>query len=440
MPTLADQDLEARVFRKVRARLIPFMFLLYVIAYLDRVNVGFAALQMNRDLHFTPSEFGVGAGIFFIGYMLFEVPSNLLLERFGARVWIARIMIMWGIVSVGMMFVTSVPGFYLLRFLLGLAEAGFFPGMILYLTYWFPAAHRAKAIAQFMTATAIAGVIGGPLSGLLLGLDGVGGLAGWQWLFLVEGLPAVVIGFVVLGYLTDRPEQATWLEADERAWLIARMRDDRAARGEAHPSVWRALASPMVWLFALLYFTIISSFYGVSFWLPQIVKQFSGLSDVAVGFVAAIPYIAAALVMVWVGVHSDRTGERRWHVSIPACVGAIGLLLSAATDTPAIALVTLSIAAAGIWGSLGPFWALPTAMLSGTAAAGGIALINSIGNLGGFVGPQIIGSIVERTGSLSMALVALAASPFVGSILVLLIVPAAPRTPSPAAGAADVQS
>jgi MFS transporter, ACS family, tartrate transporter len=289
MPVSTSPD-ERALFAKVRARLIPFMFLLYVVAYLDRVNVGFAALQMNRDLGFSPHVYGYGAGIFFLGYTLFEVPSNLLLARVGARMWIARIMIVWGIVSAAMMFVSTTPAFYTLRFVLGVAEAGFFPGMILYLTYWFPASERAKVVAQFMTATAMAGVIGGPLSGLLLNLDGVLGLAGWKWLFIVEGIPAVLLGVVVLFYLTDRPEQATWLTDAERALLVRRMDEDRLARGNGdgrHATFGAAFKSPAVWLCISIYFLLTCGMYGISFWLPQILKGLAGWSDLSVGFIAA---------------------------------------------------------------------------------------------------------------------------------------------------------
>jgi ACS family tartrate transporter-like MFS transporter len=413
---------EQAIFSKIRLRLIPFMFLLYVVAYLDRVNVGFAALQMNRDLGFGPQVYGRGAGIFFLGYTLFEVPSNLLMARVGARIWIARIMIVWGLVSAAMMYVDSVPLFYASRFLLGVAEAGFFPGMILYLTYWFPASERAKAVAQFMTGTAIANVIGGPLSGLLLTLDGVQGLAGWQWLFLVEGIPAILLGIFVLYYLTEGPAQAHWLTADERKWLIARMEYDRALHVGGHDSssLKAALTSPRVWFFGLLYFTIVVGFYGITFWLPQILKNLSGLSDIKIGLISAIPYVIAAAVMVLVAASSDRHGERRWHVAIPSFISAVGLLLSAATRDPILSLAALSLAAAGIWGSLGPFWSLPTAFLSGAAAAGGIALINSLGNLGGFLSPMLIGEIRARTDSFALALFVLAAAPLLTGVLVLL--------------------
>lgn len=419
IPTSAN---ERAIFAKVRARLIPFMFLLYVVAYLDRVNVGFAALQMNRDLGFSPHVYGYGAGIFFLGYTLFEVPSNLLLARVGARMWIARIMIVWGIVSASMMFVSTTPAFYTLRFVLGVAEAGFFPGMILYLTFWFPASERAKVVAQFMTATAMAGVIGGPLSGLLLNLDGQLGLAGWKWLFVVEGVPAVLLGIVVLFYLTDRPEQATWLSADERAWLVRRMDEDRRGRADTgHATLGAAFMSPKVWLCIGIYFLLTCGMYGISFWLPQILKGLAGWSDLAIGFIAAIPYMAAAVAMVFVGAHSDRTGERRWHLALPMFAASVGLFLSGLTTQPALAILALSLAAAGIWGGFGPFWALPTSWLAGPAAAGGIALINSLGNLGGFVGPQLIGRLTERTHDFGLALTVLAVCPLLAGLIALSV-------------------
>jgi ACS family tartrate transporter-like MFS transporter len=408
--------------RKVRRRLIPFMFLLYIVSYLDRINVGFAALQMNRDLGFSAAVYGLGAGIFFLSYVAFEVPSNLILARVGARLWIARIMITWGLISAGMMFVTSATSFYVLRFLLGLGEAGFFPGMVLYLTYWFPAAERARALALFLTATAIAGVVGGPVSGVLLTLQGFGGLAGWQWLFLLEGLPAVVLGFVVLVYLTDRPEEAQWLTPDERAWLVGRLTAERAVRERLGRHRFRdAVTNGRVWLLAWLYFSLVIGLYGISFWLPQIVQALAGVDDLTVGLISAIPYVVAAVGMVIVGSHSDRTRERRWHVAGPALVGAAGFLMSGLTEQPVPALAALSIAALGVWGALGPFWTLPTAFLSGTAAAAGIALINSVGNVGGFVGPYLLGYVRTTTTSFAGGLFVLSGLLVVGAILAVAI-------------------
>ncbi len=419
---MTDDVFSRAVMSKIRRRLIPFMFVLYVVSYLDRVNIGFAALQMNDALHLSAVVYGIGAGIFFIGYFLFEVPSNLILQRVGARIWIARIMITWGIVSSAMMFITGARSFYALRFLLGLAEAGFFPGMILYLTYWFPAAERARTIAWFMTATAIAGVVGGPLSGAILLMHGVGPLDGWQWLFLLEGLPAIVLGIVVLRYLDNGPEDATWLTAEERAHVIALVKADNDAHiGHERHSLGDALASGRVWLLAAVYFCIIVGFYGVGLWLPQIVKAYSGLGNFLVGLLSAIPFVAAAIGMVLLGSHSDRTGERRWHVAGSALTGALGLAVSAYSTSPILSLLALCVATTGIWGTLGPFWALPTAFLRSTAAAAGIALINSIGNLGGFMGPSIVGLAKTPDGSFKGGLLLLALSLCVASVLVLFV-------------------
>jgi D-galactonate transporter len=406
---LTDSAVDQATLRTVSRRLIPFLFLLYVAAYLDRINVGFAQLQMKTELGFSDSVYGLGAGIFFIGYFIFEIPSNLILARVGARVWIARIMITWGLICAAMAFIHSPLSFYVLRFLLGVAEAGFFPGVIYYLGLWFPAAQRARAVSQFMTATAIAGVIGGPLSAALFGLDGVAGLAGWQWIFVAEGIPSVVLGVVVLFYLTERPAAAQWLTADERASLGARIRaeaDAIAARGETLRS---ALLHPVVWRLALLYFSLIIGFYSISFWAPQIIRSFSSLDNVGVALVSAIPYVAAAIAMVIVGAHSDRTGERRVHIAISAAVGAFGMVASAYVSSPVVGVLALSVAAIGIWSAVPVFWSLPTAFLTGTAAAGAIALINSFGNLAGFVGPFVIGRVHDATGSYSVSLLVVAA-------------------------------
>lgn len=419
---MSQPGLEPALLAKIRRRLIPFMFVLYIVSYLDRINVGFAALQMNEALGFSSAVFGFGAGIFFIGYFLYEVPSNLMMQRLGARIWIARIMITWGIISSAMMFVTTERRFYTLRFLLGIAEAGFFPGMILYLTYWFPAVDRARTIAWFMTATAIAGVVGGPVSGALLSLHGLGGLEGWQWLFLLEGLPAIVLGFVVLRYLDDGPEQATWLSDAEKAAIVERLSAE-AHEKEQHGrhTLLQGLFNGRVWLLALIYFCIVAGFYGISFWLPQIVKAFSEAGNFTVGVLSALPYVAAAIVMVIIGAHSDRTVERRWHVAGSALVGAAGMVASGYTTAPVASLIALSVAAAGIWGTMGPFWALPTAYLGGTAAAGGIALINSIGNLGGFVGPYLIGIARDYSGNFQSGLTALAVILVLGAALVIAV-------------------
>jgi MFS transporter, ACS family, tartrate transporter len=411
---------EQALLAKLTRRLIPFMFLLYIVSYLDRINVGFAALHLNQALKFDPAVFGFGAGIFFIGYFVFEVPSNLIMERIGARVWMARILVTWGIISSAMMFLNGRLMFYVLRFLLGVAEAGFFPGMILYLTYWFPQEARGRAVARFMTATAIAGVIGGPISGLLLSMNGMGGLAGWQWLFLIEGIPAVVLGFVTLGYLPDGPKHARWLTDEEKQWIVARLQREREeSRSRAHHTLGEALRSRRVWTLAFIYFSVIMSFYGISLWLPQIVRSFSGMNDVLVGFISAIPYVAASIGMMILGKNSDRTRERRLHVVISAFAGAAGLAFAAFLRVPTAELAALSLAAVGIWGTLGPFWAMSSEILSGTGAAAGIALINSVGNLGGFLGPYLVGLVRQQTDSFALPLLALAVWPLIGAIVTL---------------------
>lgn len=419
--TVNDPAMERLVMRKVTWRLIPFMFVLYIIAYLDRINVSFAGLQMNEELGFTKAIYGLGAGIFFIGYFLFEVPSNLIMERTGARIWIARIMVTWGLISAGMMFVKTPHQFYAMRFLLGVAEAGFFPGMILYLTYWYPRAARANAVAWFMTATAVSGVIGGPVSGALLKMHDVLGLSGWQWLFLIEGAPAVGVGVFVLYYLTDRPEQARWLQPEERAWLAARLQREHVEHsGHDQHSLFRALANGRVWLLSMLYFSQVIGFYGLQLWLPEIIKGF-GLSDLEVGFATALPHFVSVIGMVLIGLSSDRCRERRWHVALSGMVGGLGLLASAYCRSLPLCLLMLSIACVGMRGTLGPFWALSTSFLGGTAAAGGIALINSIGNLGGFVGPTVIGWVTGESNDFTYGLLFLAVTFGFGSFLALCV-------------------
>ena len=384
--------------RKVSLRLIPFMVVLYFVAFLDRVNVGFAALTMNKDLGLTATVFGNGAGIFFVGYFIFEVPSNVALEKFGARMWIARIMITWGIVS-GLMSLTTGPiSFYVLRFLLGIAEAGFFPGMILYLTYWFPSAYRAKIVGAFLLAIPISSIVGAPVSTALLGTS-ILGLKGWQCLFILEAIPAIVLGIVVLFLMTDKPEKAHWLTPAERDWLSRVLQAERKTRESVHHyTLGQALMNPRVVLFGFMYFGIVIGLYGFSFWLPQIIKGFGGLSNWQVGLITMIPSAFAAVTMYLWGRHSDRTGERVWHVFLPAVIGGTSLAISGfLTGTPALALIALTIGAMGIYAALPTFWTLPTAMLSGTAAAGGIALINSIGNLGGYFGPSFMGYLKDWT-------------------------------------------
>ena len=416
---MAD-EIANSALRKVRWRLIPFLFLLYIVAYLDRVNVGFAAIDMNRDLGFSAAVYGLGSGIFFLSYTLLEVPSNLMLARVGARVWIARIMLTWGVLSSAMIFVNSAERFYVIRFLLGAAEAGFFPGIILYLTQWFPQRERARAVGLFMTATAMAGVIGAPVSSALLQLHGGLGLAGWQWLFLIEGIPAILLAPVVLFYMTERPADAKWLTAAERAWLAREMEAEHAASEHNIVTLGAALGRLRLWVVSLPYFCIVIAFYGISFFMPQILQSVSSFGSATVVLLSAIPYVSATIGLVVVGSRSDRMRERRWHVAVPCLIGAAGFVLTVlGPATPAFALTTLSIAAFGIWGTLGPFWAIPTALLRGTAAAGGIALVNSIGNVGGFVGPYLMGWIRDATGGFTAGLLTLAAILVVGAVIVL---------------------
>ena len=415
----AKTDIETATIRAISLRLIPFLVLAYLLAYLDRVNLGFAALTMNEELKFTPTMFSWGAGIFFIGYFLFEVPSNIALERFGASRWIARIMVSWGIISALMALVSGPWSFYALRFLLGIAEAGFFPGIILYLTYWYPAEYRARFLAAFAIAVPVSTVIGAPLSGLLLGLDGALGLKGWQWLFIIEGIPSVALGIVTWFYLTDKPSQAAWLTPEQKAWLTGRLDSERAAKAGLNTmTLAQALASPKVLVLSVIYFGFVGALYGMQFWLPQIVKAF-GISNVQTGLVTAIPYLFGSVAMVLWARHSDQTRERVWHVGLPLLLTAVALAACGYITDPTWTMVALTIAAIGVFCTFALFWTLPTAWLSGTAAAGGIALINSIGNLAGFGGPYLIGWIKEATGSTATGLLVLAILPLVAGLLVL---------------------
>ncbi len=400
---------EKSAYAKVTRRLIPFLMLLYVVAWFDRVNVGFAALQMNHDLGFSSSVFGFGAGVFFIGYALFEVPSNLVLARVGARRWIARIMVTWGLVSVAMLFVRGPLSFYALRFVLGVAEAGFLPGVIYYLGQWYPRAERARAISWFMVGIPLSTVLGAPLAGLLLGLNGWHGLAGWQWLYLLEGLPAVLLGVVVLFCLPDTPAEARWLTPEEQQALARQREAEHADTSARHGfGLRQALLHPTVWLLGFVLFACQCGSYGLTLWIPQIVKGLSAQSDLLVGFISALPYIAAAIGMVLLGWSSDRSGERFWHVALPSLVGAAGFAASAFLHSPVLAMLALTVAAVGDLGSRGPFWALPGRFLSGSALAGGIALINTLGSLGGFVGPYAVGLVKDATGSFTGGLLLLA--------------------------------
>ncbi len=413
-------EIEAAVVRKLTWRLLPFLFLLYIVAYLDRINVGFAALQMRPRLGFTDAVYGLGAGIFFAGYFFFQVPSNLALQRVGARRWIALLMMTWGVISASTIFVRGPRSFYLLRFLLGAAEAGFFPGVILYLKNWFPARARARTVARFMTAAPLSGVVGGPLSGALLGLHPTAVMAGWQWMFLMEGIPAVVLGGVALAYLVDRPEDAPWLAREERAWLVETV-EREGAEATAVAGTLAALRSGQIWMLALVYFGLNTVSYGVSLWLPTLIRSLTGVSDFTVGALSAIPYIAAALAMVAVGLHSDRSGERRWHVALPAFAGALALTGAAYSTSIGPAILAVSLAVLGVFCMLGPFWAMPTSLLSHTAAAAGIAFINSVGNLGGFVGPYVIGLVRTSTGQFKGGLLLVSAALAASGAIALMV-------------------
>src|SRR5262245_49248837 len=412
---------ETRLYARVTRRLIPLLFACYVAAYLDRVNVGFAKLQMLSALRFSETVYGLGAGILFIGYFLFEIPSNIILHRVGARLWIARVMLTWAVVSAAMVFVTSPAGFYILRFLLGVAEAGFFPGVILYLTYWYPSARRAAIVALFMTGIPVAGLIGGPVSGWILnGMAGVQGLAGWQWLFLIEALPSFVLGLAVLRYLEDGIAGARWLTDEEQALLTRRIAEDQT-HVSSH-SLRDGLTNGRVWFLAAVYFCLITGLYGAGFWLPTLIQRTGVVSPLAIGMLTVVPNATAAVAMVAISRRSDRTRERRWHLVTPALIGAAGWLITVRFGTnTAIALSGMSLAMAGVTTSLSQFWCWPTAMLAGAAAATGIALINSIGNLAGFVGPSVIGWLVDRTGSTDVGVEVLAAVMVIGSLLVLTV-------------------
>ena len=374
-----DMDIEKRTLRKITWRIVPFIMILYLIAYIDRVNIGFAAITMKEDLGFTASILGFGAGIFFLGYFLFEVPSNIILHKVGARIWIARVMVTWGIIAGGMAFVESSTSFYVMRFLLGVAEAGFFPGIILYLSYWFPARNRAGVIALFMAAAPIATAIGSPISAALLEMHGIMGLAGWQWMFLIEAIPAVILGVVVFFYMTDRPEKAAWLKPDEREWLVKTMQAEDANKGgQQHHSILRGLANPRVLALALIYFGTSAGLYTLGIWAPQIIKEL-GVSSMTVGLLNAIPPIISVVAMILWSRHSDKTNERTWHVALACLTAAVGLAIAASTGSMFGLIAALTIVNVGISCSKPPLWSMPTMFLSGAAAATGIATINSIG-------------------------------------------------------------
>ena len=421
---VGGRTFEDSTYAKVTWRIIPLLFLCYVVAYLDRVNVGFAKLQMVNDLKLSDTVYGLGAGMFFVGYCLFEVPANLLLYRVGARKVLTRIMITWGAISALTMFVTTPTEFYVIRFLLGIAEAGFFPGMILYLTYWFPAERRGRIVSLFMTAVPVSGIVGGPLSGwIMVHFAGVNGWAGWQWLFLLEGAPTMLIGVLVWFYLDDGIASARWLSDDEKRLLKEKIEADNGSK--ADHSFLKALRNPKVWILGLMYFGVVMGLYGISFWLPTLIKATGINNPLDVGFLSAIPYIAAVAAMLVVGASADKRRERRWHFAIPAVLGGVGLILSATfASSTAFSLAALTLAAAGIIASLPLFWTFPPAFLTGTAAAGGIALIGALGNLGGFVSPYTLGFVKDLTKSTDVGMYVLAGVVFMSAVLALVSMPA----------------
>jgi MFS family permease len=415
--------MESRVYRKVTWHIIPFLFLCYVFAYVDRVNVGFAKLQMQQDLGISDAVYGAAAGIFFIGYFFFEIPCNIALQKIGARRWLGPIIIVWGIVSASTMLVKSELQFYAVRFLLGVVESGFFPGVILYLTFWYTRRYRAKMVALFMTAIPLSGVIGGPVSGWLLNrMTAVGGLRGWQWLFLLEGIPSMVAGFTTLYFLPDGPLKANWLTSEERTFLASQLEEDAAKRaGHGRHSLGDAFRSGKVWVLCFIYFGFVMGNYGLSFFLPQVLKDTISKDPFIIGWLTVIPWSAAAIAMVAVGHHSDKTGERCWHVAIPGLIGAIAFSISAIPGISGTAgLLALTIATAGIAAAYTTFWALPSMFVTGTAASAGIAWINSVGNLGGYVSPALVGKIRDATHSMTPALLMLSSACVISVMLTIL--------------------
>ena len=434
-----DADIERSAIRRITWRLLPFLIVAYFVAFVDRVNVGFAALQMNQDLGFTATVYGWGAGIFFLGYFIFEVPSNMMLERFGARRWIMRIMVSWGLVSMATALVTGIWSFIGLRFLLGAMEAGFFPGIILYLTYWFPSAHRAKIVGVFMVAIPISSLLGGPVSSLILGegsvgsgMNGVMGLHGWQWLFIIEAAPSIVLGLFTLVLLPDRPATAAWLPEVERDWLARRLADDES-RIPAAPraGLWEVLTHPRVLLLALVYAGSTASNYGLTLWQPQILKTF-GLTNMQVALCNSIPFAFGVVAMIWWGRRSDRVQERRWHTALPLYMCGAGLVACLVLTQLWPTLIALTVTLMGVYALKGPFWAITTEALPLAISAASIAAINSIGNLAGFVGPFLIGYIKDQTGSFVLGLLPLIGFAFVAGTTVLLM-GRAPRVQAAAA-------
>jgi ACS family tartrate transporter-like MFS transporter len=412
---------ESAVVSRLMWRLMPFLFLLYIVAYLDRINVSFAVLQMREQLGLSERVIGRASGMFFIGYFFFQVPSNLVVENVGVRRWISALMVGWGVISCLMIFIRGPVSFYTMRFLLGAAEAGFFPGIILYMKQWFPASARARAVAWFMTANPIAGIVGSPISGALLGLRGVG-LAGWQWMFLIEGTPAIVFGATVFWVLSDRPQEASWLKGEERAWLLEKLEGERQAEaGVTKGGILAAVFSPRIWMLSAVYFGVSTTMYGVTLWLPSVIRVLSGLSYFWTGAVAVIPFAVTTVAMVLVGMHSDRTGERRWHTAMPAFVGAAALVAAAYGSSAALVVAGIGVGMACAEAMAGPFWAMATSRMGGLSAAAGIAVINSLANLGGYFGPDIIGLFRTANGGFRGGLLAIGATVAVSGAVALIV-------------------
>ena len=416
-----DPRLESAVVSRLMWRLMPFLFLLYIVAYLDRINMGFAVLQMRGQLGLADRVIGRAGGMFFAGYFFFQLPSNLVLEKFGVRRWISGLMVTWGVISCLMIFVRGPISFYGLRVLLGAAEAGFFPGMVLYMKRWFPARARARAVAWFMMANPVAGIIGSPLSGALLGITGKG-LSGWQWMFLMEGLPAILLGAVVFWTLSDRPEEAAWLKGDERTWLLDKLAGEQQEdSGLKRGNFWQVLIAPRIWALSLVYFGVSTTMYGVTLWLPSVIQSLSGLGNFATSLVAVLPFLATAVAMVLVGMHSDRTGERRWHTAIPAFIGAAALVAAGYGTSTVVVVSCIGMGLVCAESMVGPFWAMATSQMAGLSAAAGIAVINSLANLGGYFGPDIIGLFRTANGGFKGGLLAIGATVAISGATALVV-------------------
>jgi sugar phosphate permease len=425
-PTRAAGEFEQATYRKVTRRIVPFLFLCYLLAYINRVAVSFAKLQMQSDLRMSDAVYGLGAGIFFIGYFFFEIPANMMMRKLGARRWLGPIMIVWGLVSVATMYVRGASSYYAARFLLGVVESGFFPGVILYLTFWYTRTHRAKMVSAFMTAIPFSGVVAGPISGWIMGrMTGLAGLTSWQWLFVADGVPSILAGIVTLFYLPDGPVESSWLTAEEKSLVLSRLEEEESLKkegGGGHHRIADLFRSRNVWLMCAIYFGIVMGSYGLGFWMPQLIKDAITKDPLKIGWITVIPWGFATLAMIAMGHHSDIRAERRWHIAASLFVGAGAFLASAIPGMPGwFGILALALAAAGILCANSIFWALPTGLLSGAAAAAGIAWINSVGNLAGYVSPFVVGEIRDRTHSMVLALFVLSAAALLGGAVTLYV-------------------